>query len=110
NSFLQTKKQEKTKLLLIFFYQIIINNRYLFLITTLLAVFTAIVNYNIGTIFRTNFFHSEDFFLRVANEIKEETKNNNIKNLSADEIKNNYKNLFEKKRKDELEKFEFEKE
>jgi ABC-type multidrug transport system fused ATPase/permease subunit len=54
--FIKVKKKNRAKLLFTFLRQVVVNNSRLFFFCTLLAVFTSIVNYNIGLNLRENFF------------------------------------------------------
>src|SRR4051812_6204667 len=52
--FIKVKKKNRAKLLFAFLRQIVVNNYRLFFFCTLLALFTSIVNYNIGLNIRDN--------------------------------------------------------
>ena len=76
-SVLKTKKESKIKLLFRFTTNIIKKNLGLFLVCSLLAIVTAIINFNIGICFKNAFFVDEKTLstetIKAINKDKEET-------------------------------------
>ena len=83
-SILKTKKKNKLKLLFLFTKRIIQNNRKLFFFCSLLAVITAIINFNIGVSFKNAFFVDEK---TLSNEIIEDIKKEKTNDKGEIEIK-----------------------
>ena len=77
-SVLKTKKESKLKLLLRFTINIIRKNRGLFFVCALLAVITAIINFNIGVCFKNTFFVDEKTLSTQTIEAIKEDKGNTI--------------------------------
>jgi ABC-type multidrug transport system fused ATPase/permease subunit len=83
-SVLKTKKKSKLKLLFNFTRNIISNNPWLFLACSLLAIITAIINFNIGICFKNAFFVDEKTLSTEAIEAINKSKKEKI---DIDEIK-----------------------
>ena len=85
-SILKTKKKNKLKLLFLFTQRIIKNNPKLFFVCSLLAVITAIINFNIGVSFKNAFFVDEK---TLSNEIIEDIKKevNDKEKIETERIK-----------------------
>ncbi|WNE40306.1 MAG: Vitamin B12 import ATP-binding protein BtuD [Mycoplasmataceae bacterium] len=93
-SLLQTKKESKIKLLFLALGRIIINNPALFFFCSLLAIITALVNFNIGINFRnliTNATKEKTLSEQVIEEIENEKGDDIKKEKVKDIIKNNLK-------------------
>ncbi|WNE41355.1 MAG: Vitamin B12 import ATP-binding protein BtuD [Mycoplasmataceae bacterium] len=67
-------KDNKFRLLVIFFFRVLRNNKILFLISSLLAASTALINYNVGLNVRNAFFTPSDSFrdstLKILNDVE----------------------------------------
>src|SRR2546429_5004985 len=86
-SVLQTKKKSKSKLFFLILRRIIKNNPKLFFFCSLLAVLTAIINFNIGVGFKDAFITEErTLSQRTINEIEKNYKKNEDK-IQTTEIK-----------------------
>ena len=86
-SFLKTKKENKFQLLFRFARKIISNNLRLFLACSLLAVITAIINFNIGIAFKDAFFTDEKTLsTETIENIKKKVKNDE-ETIEIEEIK-----------------------
>lgn len=93
-SLLQTKKESKIKLLFLALGRIIKNNPILFFFCSLLAIITALVNFNIGINFRnliTNATKEKTLSEQVIEEVENEKSNDIKKERIRDIIKNNLK-------------------
>ena len=74
-SVLKTKKQSKIKLLFLVLGRIIKNNPFLFFFCSLLAIITALINFNIGVNIKNLLLHKEKVLSeQVVQEIEKEGK------------------------------------
>ncbi|KLL02580.1 MAG: ABC transporter ATP-binding protein [Mycoplasmataceae bacterium RC_NB112A] len=76
-SVLKTKKKNKVKILFLVLGRVIKNNPKLFFLCVLLGIFVAIINYNIGVVFKNAFMVQEKELTVAVNEKIDEEKGEN---------------------------------